>query len=287
LLGRGRILYSHTPSRQSYTAEATHLLVGAEEIKARRWVEGRVKLDEEALESEPPPNAVFAELPVELGASKSLTELSKEFQEFLFYNSSASLGYNPHLKLYQLFDETDQEFVRRCRLAAEKQRDAEAKSLEAKYETKKRQLEDKLAREERELEEDKARHSGRKQEELLSGAEMVFGLLGGRKSSRRLSSASRRRRMTGEARAEVEESEKTIKELQAQIDELVSERDKALEELNATWAEKVEAIEQVEVRPTRTNVKVDLLAVAWVPRWEVQAGGQTLLLPAVEIERIG
>ncbi|NIV36423.1 MAG: hypothetical protein GWN58_45395, partial [Anaerolineae bacterium] len=86
--------------------------------------------------------------------------------------------------------ESGEAFQRRCRKEAEKARDAEAKKLGAKYERELDRLENKLQREERELEEDKIEHDARKQEELLSGVESVFGFFSGRKSSRRLSSAS-------------------------------------------------------------------------------------------------
>ena len=40
----------------------------------------------------------------------------------------------------------------------------------------------------------------------------------------------------------------------------------------------------VEVRPRRVDVRVNLFALAWVPRWEVRAAGQALTVPAFEAE---
>ena len=111
--------------------------------------------DSHPLDRKAEPDAYFADLPPALGAARSLTALKKEFEDYLYYNSSITLWYNPHLKLYSKLDETDKAFQRRRREAAKEALDAEAKKLKAKYERELERVEAKLRREERELEEDK------------------------------------------------------------------------------------------------------------------------------------
>jgi hypothetical protein len=148
-------------------------------------------------------------------------------------------------------------------------------------------LEDRLQREERELEQDKIEHSARKQEELLSGVESVVGLFSGRRSSRRLSTASRKRRMTRQARADIEESEELIEKLEEEIEELEEEAKLEVEDLVHKWGELLDEVEEEEVRPRRADVRVNLFALAWVPRWEVMVAGDALTMPAFEAERLG
>ena len=244
-------------------------------------------LDARDLDRSAMPDTYYAELPDELGGIRSLSSYQKDFADYLYYNSSITLLYNPKLKLYSKLDESDEQFQRRCSLVAEEARDAEIKKLKARYEKKLDTLENRLEREERELEEDKAEHSARKQEELLSGAESVFGLFSGRRSSRRLSAASRRRRMTSRARAEIKESEDAIEDLEEEIEELEAEARSEVEEISERWQAYAEEVVQEEVKPRRTDVQISLFALAWLPRWEVAKAGQVLTVPAFEPDPVG
>jgi hypothetical protein len=221
-----------------------------------------------------------------MGESKRYTALRDEFEDYLYYNSSITLWHNPHIDLYSEPMEGDKTFQRRCRKAAEEAYDADAEKLRAKYERELDQIEGKLRREERELEEDKIEYEARKQEEMLSGVESVLGLFTGRKSSSRLSTASRKRRLTKQAQADVEESEEVIEELEDQIDELEQEARQELEDLKTVWNERIDDLEEIEVRPRRTDVQLNLFALAWLPYWQVTAGGQTLSAPAFKAEPV-
>ena len=284
LLGLAQLRFAHTKSRQSHSKDVAYMLPVEGEGYVLDWAGGEVHVEAGDLDRQPERDALFAELPSDLGASKRHTALRDEFSDYLYYNSSMNLRYNPHLKLYSEMGEREEAFERRCRREAEKARDLEAKKLRDKYERELDRLEDRLQREERELEEDKIEHDARKQEELLSGVESVFSLFAGRKSSSRLSSASRKRRMTRQARADVEESEEMIEELEDQIEELEQEAKAELEELDAKWRELLDDLEDEEVRPRRADVRIDLFALAWLPHWEIRLGEQMLSMPAFEVE---
>ena len=284
LVGTAKLRFAHTSSRQTHSEEVAYLLPVEGDIVD--WSQGKVQLDAREMEPSPESDAFFAELPSELGDSKRYTALKKEFDDYLYYNSSVTLLYNPHLKLYSEIGQDPKGFQRKCREAAKEALDAEADKLKEKYEKELDRLEDRLEREERELKEDKEEHDARKQEELLSGVESVFGLFSGRKSSSRLSSASRRRRMTRQARADVEESEEVIAKLEKDIEELEQDAKRDLEELTEKWAGLIDDVEEIEVRPRRADVQINLFALGWLPHWEVRAGEQALSMPAFEIERL-
>jgi hypothetical protein len=283
LVGTAKLRFAHTKSRQTHAEEVAYLL--SLEGDAVDWSQARVQLETQDLEPSPESGAFFADLPSELGDSRRYTSLKKEFEDYLYYNSSVTLRYNEHLELYSEIGESSEAFQRRCRLAAKEALDAEAGKLKDKYKRELDRLEDKLRREERELDEDKIEHSARKQEEFLSGAETVFGLFSKRRSSRSLSAASRKRRMTRQAKADIEESEDVIKELNAQIDDLEEEATREVEELTEKWAELIDEVEEIEVRPVRADVRINLFALGWLPHWEVRAGDQVFSIPAFEVER--
>ncbi len=284
LLGLAQVRYAHTKSRQTHAEEVAYLLPAGGESHLRDWSEARLALEASDLERQPERGAFFADLPPELGNAKQYSTLENEFEDHLYYNSSITLLYNEHVELYSEPGESAESFQRRCRKAAEEEHEEDAKVLKDKYERKLDQLEDRLQREELELEEDKAEHSARKQEELLSGIESVASLFSGRRMSRRLSSASRKRRMTQQAKADIKESEEVIDKLEEDIAALEEEAKQELEELAVKWADLIDEVEEIEVRPRRVDVRVNLFALAWVPRWEVRAAGQALTVPAFEAD---
>jgi len=282
LVGLATVRFPHTKSRQTHTEEVAHLWPLEGQSNVVDWGEGKVKLEARELDTKPQRDAYFSELPPDMGESKRYTALEDEFNDYLYYNSVQTLRYNPHVKLYSEFGETDKAFQRRCRDAAEDAHKEEADKLKAKFERDLERLENSLQREERELEEDKIEHDARKQEELLSGVESVFGMLSGRRSSSRLSKASTKRRLTRQAKAEIEESEQAIEQFEDQIEETEKEMKQALEDLADQWAERIDDWEKEEVHPRRADVRIEVFALAWLPRWDVQVGDQTLSIPAYQ-----
>ncbi len=282
LVGLATVRFPHNKSRQTHAEEQAYLWPLEGRSNVVDWASGRVQLKARDLDNKPKRGAYFTELPPDMGESKRYTALENEFEDYLYYNSTRVLWYNPHLELYSEFSETDKAFQRRCRKAASEARDQEAKKLKGKHERELGRLQDKLKREERELEEDKIDYDARKQEELLSGVESVIGLFTGSRSSTRLSKASRKRRMTRQAKADIEESEEIIEDLEQNIEELKQEAERELEELDETWAERIDDWQEEEVHPRRADVRLELFALAWLPRWEVQVGDRTLSLAAYQ-----
>jgi hypothetical protein len=143
-------------------------------------------------------------------------------------------------------------------------------------------VQDKLAREQREMAQDEAEHSQRKMEEMGSAAETLLGLFGGRKSSRRLSGSLSKRRMTEQARADVQESRDAIEEMKKQIAAIEQEKAQALEQVNDRWGEIANQVDEIELAPLKKDVLIDLFGVAWVPYYVLQSGSETLELPAYQ-----
>jgi hypothetical protein len=144
----------------------------------------------------------------------------------------------------------------------------------------------KLGREELELEQDKADLSARKTEEAVSGLSTVIGVLGrGVKGipralgSSRLSSPLTKRRLTQTAKADVEESVQAIGSLKSQVEALEAEKAQAVEALAAKWNAAAQEISQTSLTPLKKDVFVDAFGVAWLPYYQVSAGGQSFELP--------
>ncbi|MCS6843326.1 MAG: hypothetical protein NZ528_03245 [Caldilineales bacterium] len=237
-----------------------------------RWDQAELlSLDERDLMDQPEADARFDEVPASVNSAKKLSALASDLQDHLYRSQTYTLLYNPVLKLYAEPGEDARAFKIRCQQAAREQRDAEVDKLAAKYESQIAKLEERLQRETLELEKDRATHTSRKQQEMLNVGDTVLGMFLGqrRRATSVLSSASQKRQMTEKAKLEIQESEQLIAQLQKQIADLQKEMETAAAEIEARWTAATEQVEEVLVRPRKTDVKVHRVALAWTPFWEL------------------
>jgi hypothetical protein len=247
------------------------------------WDTGQSAVSEDDLSSRPAGEGFYAPVPSALARARDLKRLEKDFSDYLYHDISVTILHNPVLKLHGTVGESRRDFRVRCEKEARQKRDAEVKKARAQVQKRMTSVQNKLRREQRELAEDQDEVDARKQEELLSLGESVFNLFGGRRSSAMLSRASRKRRMTKKAKADVEESQATIEDLENQLEALAEEWEEQAAEINDRWADTLEEIETTEITPRRADVTVEFCGLAWTPVWRVTLeDGQRLDLPARE-----
>ena len=173
--------------------------------------------------------------------------------------------------------------MKACAEAAREARDAEVEKKTAQLDRQLKTLEDKLAREGRELQIDQTDLEHRKWEERGNLAELGASLVGiGRKKS--LTSQLSKNRLTNRAKAEVEESRDAIEQFKQQIAEAEKRREETIAEIHDRWGRMVNEITEVTIAPKKTDVFVKLFGVAWMPYYVIQAGTETIELPAFGAE---
>ena len=272
LLALGRVSFVDR-TRGVNESKQVGLLVQPGDVGAViRWEDADpIDVDPSDLENQPEPNALFGPIPSELNTASELRAFGKDFSDYLYHEQALNLYYNPVLKLYGEPGESERDFKIRAQQVARENRDAEVEKLRKKTQRTLDRLETRLAREERELAEDQAEYQARKREELVSAGESVIGLLGifGRRSSTAVSKAARKRRFTTTAKADIEESEAEIARLEDEIEDMRREMQEEAEAITDRWAATLEEIETYAVKPHRSDVQIEVVALAWTPYWEV------------------
>ena len=232
------------------------------------------------VEREPAPQARFGTLDAPLNDSKQMTALQRDFTDWIYRSVTVTARANEALKVYAGPDVSKADFMKACAETASEASEAEIEKKAAQYDRKIKALEDKLAREERELREDEAELSHRKMEEMGTHAENVLSMFSGRKSSRRLSTSLSKRRMTEQAKADVDESEDAIAQYEKELQALEEERQGVIDEIKDHWGDVVNDISEVTVTPKKSDIFIELFGVAWMPYYLVESGGGTVELPA-------
>lgn len=233
----------------------------------------------ETFDPAPSPKASFAALDAPLSDARSLASLQRDFVDWIYRTVRLEVRANPALGVYATPEVSQAEFMKACSEAARQARDAELAKATATIERQIKSLQEKIAREERELHMDQIELDERKREEIVTHAENVLGALGvlGRRSSRRLSTSLTKRRLTEQAKAEVEESVEALRAYRAQLASLQEELQRLTEEINARWGEVVNDITPIPLAPKKTDILVSLFGIAWMPYYLVQTGEQPLL----------
>jgi len=241
---------------------------------------------DELSEQADPKAAGFSALPEALTSARKLSSCSRSFSDWLYRNERSPVAIHEGTGLFRLEDESERDFAIRLQQAAREQRDQEVDALEKKFEKQLERIADKIRKEERELAEDEAEHQNRKASELVGIGETVLGFFLGRKSTRGISSAINRRRMTANAKADIEESVETIEELKKEQGEIEAELKEQAVEITARWEHPESSLTTEELSPRRSDVVIQIVTTGWLPFWQVTLdpaeGGGTLFLPAYE-----
>jgi len=88
-----------------------------------------------------------------------------------------------------------------------------------------------------------------------------------------------KRRLTAQAKADIEESVDTIEELEADLAELAEEIEDVIEEVENKWADIASEIDEISVTPFKKDILIDVFGVAWVPYHVVEVEGKVTQIP--------
>ncbi len=235
------------------------------------------------VETEPFASARFGTISSPLNEPRLMTGLQKDFTDWVSHNSNVTARANIKLKVFVGPDVSQAEFMKACAEAARDARDSEIEKKTTAIEKKIKTLEDKLGREERELREDQADLQNRNIESGANLLELGAGLFGvGRKKS--VTTQFTKHRLAQNAKAEVEESEEAVAQYKKDLNDLLRERDEMTAEINDRWGSLVNEISEVSIKPKKTDIYVNIFGVAWKPFYIVQAGSETIELPAFGAE---
>jgi len=207
----------------------------------------------------------FADVPDTMSTLKSLNKVEDEYERYLYNQKRHEILEHPKLKIYQAAKESEANFRSRVGHLTRELRDADMDELQEKYEVKFEKITEKLRKEQQDLDEAKAELRGRRTDELINGAQTLISIFGGR--SRSLSTASTKRRMARKANQKKEEAKEDIAVLKEKYQDLQVELDEKLEELRNQWEQIANGVVVRDVKPTKTNVKVDKILIAWLPKW--------------------
>ncbi len=221
------------------------------------------RIEDRDLLPEAEPRARFAPLPGWLDEPDEWKRFASDATDDIFRTETRGMFVNPTLELYGKPGESAEDFRARCQEVIEARLDDEAAKLRETWAKKVDRLQDRLSAKEAKLVEQQGVLQSRRVAEAVNVGETLLSFFGGRRRS--LGSAVTKRRQASTAAQRVQTLEQEIEDLATQVQDLQAELQAKLDDLRAEEEAKLDATEQREVRLEKTDVRLEELALVWVP----------------------
>ncbi len=279
LLGGAQVRFSDSKAGVDVTENVTVLAPITEGAVPVDWdhaTEASLALSD--LEQAPAEGAQFATLPVAAGKAKSYEVWSKDFSGWLFRNQKVDLFRSPGTKEFSKPGESERDFRVRLQQSGREERDTQSEGLRQKYAPKIASLQDRIRRARQTVERQQTESRSSQLQAAISVGSTILGAFLGRKaiSATNIGKATTAIRGAGRAIKEsqdVGQAQENMEALQQQLADLEAQFKGETESLAAATDPLTEKLEAVSLKPSKTNIAVKLIALAWVPQWQ-DAGGR-------------
>jgi hypothetical protein len=274
LLGSAQVRFADPKRGIEVTQEVTSLTPVSTEAIPLTWEETReVALSAADLEREPAGEAEFGELPAAAGKGKSYETWKRDLVSWLQRNQVLDLFRSPTTKALSRPGETERDFRLRLQQGGREERDRTVERLRQKYAPKIAALEDRIRRAEQAVARESEQVSQQGIQTAISIGATLLGALMGRKavSTSTLGRATTAMRGAGRVlkeRQDIGRAQENLAALQQQLADLEADFKVEAEAATASRDPLNEALEPVTVRPTKQNISVRLVALAWAPWWK-------------------
>jgi len=231
----------------------------------------------EDLESEPQPEAQFAEVPGQAAKVKSYATWRKDLASWVYRNQRLELLESPTLDIVSNPGEAERDFRVRLQQIAREQRDEAVEKLRRKYAPKIEQLEDRKRRAEQAVERETEQAKGQKIQTAISfGATLLSSFMGRKKTSMstigRATTAVRGVSRSMKEAQDVGRAEDNVAAITQKLADLDAEFQAETAALERTFDPQTEQLDKVSLKPTKANIAVKLLTLAWAPYWHDESG---------------
>ena len=278
LLGGAQVRFSDSKAGIDVTEDVTVLAPiteGAVPIDWDHATDAALALSD--LEQVPVEGAAFVAPPVVAGKAKSYDAWGKDFSGWLFRNQKVELLRSPSTKEASRPGESERDFRVRLQQTGREQRDTQSDSLRKKYAPKITALQDRIRRAEHMVERQQTESRSSQLQAAISVGATILGAFMGRKtiSATTIGKATTAIRGAGRAIKEsqdVGQAQENRAALEQQLADLEAQFKAETDVLAAATDPLNEKLETLSLKPTKANIAIRLVALAWAPHWRDGTG---------------
>jgi hypothetical protein len=215
------------------------------------------------LDHSDPDDAEFVAPPAGSVGKARFRSYAKQIKTHLYQNRPKTLWCCKALKLRSKPEETKAEFSARAQLAKREKRDAALDKLRQRHAKEVHRMSERLARAEGRVEREESQYDQQKLQTGISLGATVLGAIFGRRGLGSATTAARGAGRVAREREDVRRAEEEVRDLEEAMRALDMEIEDELRTLQAD--EEIDAlqIEEVVVRPRKSDIAVSDLKLAW------------------------
>ena len=272
LLGAAEVRYSDSKS-VDMTQQVMLLCPFTDGPVSLDWSSAQtLDLPIEDLESDAQARAQFVEAPAEATKAKNYANWRKDLASWLYRNQRLELLESPTLEIVSNPGESERDFRVRLQQLGREQRDDAVEKLRRKYAPKMEQLEERKRRAEQAVAREAEQAKGQKVQTAISfGATLLSSFLGRKRTSlTTLGRATTAVRGVGRSMKEsqdVDRAEDNVEAISQKLADLEAEFQSETAALERSLDPQTEQLEKVSLKPTKANIAVKLVTLAWAPYW--------------------
>jgi hypothetical protein len=229
------------------------------------------------LESEAEAAGQFQEVPADAARVKSYATWRKDLSGWIYRTQRLDLFSSPSLDVVSNPGESEGEFRARLQQLAREQRDEAVEKLRRKYAPKFDQLEERKRRAEQTVARETEEAKGQKMQTAISfGATLLSSFLGRKRTSLgtlgRATTAARGVGRSVKESQDVGRAEENVAAINQRIADLEAEFQADATALERSFDPQTEQLATVSLKPTKANIAVKLVTLAWAPYWRDAQG---------------
>ncbi len=278
LLGTGRLHFVRVSYKVDDWQDRCLLSPDPANSESSVWETARaVTEDELAWTSAAAANARFADLPPALTVARNYKTWQRQLIDHLYQSQTLAVWKCAALKQYSRPGEPEDAFRIRLSQLAHEQRDLQVEKLRRKYATKLGTLKDQMERAKQRVAREKDEYQQKTLDTVISVGASIFGALLGRKlmSRTNVSKASTSARSVGRAaraRSDIGRAEEKLETLEQKMKQMRQRTEQEIEKIDAAYQPDQLELEALNVRPRKSDIKVQPITVVWTP-WLVDSAG--------------
>jgi hypothetical protein len=277
LLGAAQVRFADPKSKVDVTREVLAITEIADSAVPVDWTNSaELAIPLNDLEKTPA-DADYALCAPAASQVKNYAAWSKDFVNWIYGSRKLVLFRSSKLKVNSQPAEDERDFRIRLQQLAREQRDVAADKLRQKYAPKLAALQERLRRAEAAKQREAEQAKRARLDTVISFGSTLLGAFLGRKavSATNLGRAASTMRSAGRAMeqsGDVARSQETVEAVQRQAEDLQAQFDTEANALAATFDPATETLETIDLRPSKTNINVRLVALVWLPFLEDATG---------------
>ncbi|HWR64257.1 MAG TPA: ATP-binding protein, partial [Candidatus Thermoplasmatota archaeon] len=267
IIGVAQVRFTNAKTRIDQTKDVVFVTPVTDDPIPVNWDNSQqTNINISDLQKTPLDSVLYAGLPIAALKAKNYTMWQTDFANWLFKTQKLELLRSENLNTSSMIGETDRDFRIRLQQIAREKRDEEVNILRQKYTQKYAKIDERLRRAEMDVQEHEAQIRDQKYQTAISlGTTLLGGFLGRRTlggvrtTTRDMGRSIKKKRESEYAKENRQSLLEEKQRLESQFQMEVNNFD---DKINPT----MENLETILITPSKTNIVVRFVALAWTPQ---------------------